>query len=86
MRKTIWVTDEHLNLKGSLSAPSQSDGHPELKPENAFTCTNVLNIPSADSLCNIYVNARVGRLHIRYLMALHFPSDHRQPKKDGASS
>lgn len=40
MRKTIWVTNEHLNLYGSVSATSQSSGHPVLNPE--YTSSHVL--------------------------------------------
>lgn len=41
MRKTIWVTDEHVNLYGSLSATSQSD---DLIPESGCLRGLVLTV------------------------------------------
>lgn len=58
-RETIWVTDEHLNLSGSVSATSPSDGHPDLNPE--YTSFHVL-IPDTVSVFSVwYLSPYAGR-------------------------
>lgn len=84
MRKTIWVTDEHLNLKGSLSAPSQSDGHPQPNPENTPSHVPILDTVSRLSMEYLYSYA-VWIYCTGSLMGLHFPSDHRKKRKDSSS-
>ncbi len=72
MRKTIWVTDEHLNLSGSVSAAPQSDGHPDLNPL-FFMCTAVKWILSAHPQSDICLFVQEGHC-IRPLILLHCTS------------
>lgn len=60
MSKTIWVTNEHLNLSGSVSATLQGDGHQN--PKYTLSCVLMLGIVITYCYC------------VQPFMVLHFLS------------
>lgn len=50
IRETIWVSNEHLNLYGSVSGTSESDGHPDLYPDYTFSHVLMLDAVSTFSI------------------------------------